>query len=384
MAFKHLKALVEEKYKVYLILLIWLIIGYTVFQFVSEAIIGTYVLLPLTMACFLYFIFMLLFKDKVNQKPLTFLLVCILFSYPLGLILLNYMFILLGVLLLIGSYIWIIITAIFAMDSCYRKSVEWDEKIKNLKKPLNYIIRGGLFIGGVFLATELLLFASAILLNINNLSPDYQLIITYLYLQTWFIISVLFIIGIISLVFKKFNLWLGVFFIFVSGYSIFLMITAYQLYYGSTTRVLPISILQYLFSIYLLLNSAALLFNEKAETIAKKLKIGRSEIILTLLIFSMASFQLIAGLIGATLAKHELNIITFMFPYLVLIFGLYAIFKQSKKKKSAVKEESDTLEMDKIVPSSSPNIIYCSNCGVANTKDNKFCTNCGKEFYKKY
>ncbi|TFG26847.1 MAG: zinc ribbon domain-containing protein [Promethearchaeota archaeon] len=382
MAFKHLKALVEEKYKVYLILLIWLIIGYTVFQFVSEAIIGTYVLLPLTMACFLYFIFMVLFKDKVHQKPLTFLLVCILFSYPLGLILLNYMFIILGVLLLIGSYIWIIITAIFAMDSCYRKSVEWDEKIKNLQKPFNYIIRGVLFIGGIFLATELLLLASTFLLNMNNSSPGYQLNITYLYLQTWLMIWILFIIGIISLFFKKFNLWLGVFVIFITGYAIFLMITTYQLYYGSTTRLLPISILQYLFSIYLLLNSAALLFDERAETIAKKLKIGKSEIILMLLIFSMASFQLVAGLIGATLAKFELNIIAFMFPYLALIFGIYAIFKQSRKKKSVLKEEPDKLEMDKFVPSTQSNTIYCSNCGVANTSDNKFCINCGKELYK--
>jgi len=74
-----------------------------------------------------------------------------------------------------------------------------------------------------------------------------------------------------------------------------------------------------------------------------------------------------------------LNIIAIIFPYLALIFGIYAIFKQSKKKKSIVEEEPDTLEMDKFASISPPNTLYCSNCGVANTKDNKFCTNCGKE-----
>lgn len=347
------------------------------------------------MACLLYFLFMLFLRDKVNQRPLVFLLISGLLSYPLGVILLNNAFIVLGLLLLIGSYVWIFITAIFAMDNCYRKTVEWDEKIKNWPKPINYIVRWGLFIGGAFLATELLLFLSTILLNMKDLDPDYQLVITYIYLQMWFIIGVLFIIGIISIIFKKFNLWLGIFFIFISVFAIILMIAAFQLYYGSSIRVLPLIIAQYIFSIYLLLSSAALLFDERAETIARKLKIAKSEMVLIVLIFSMASFDLVAGLVGESLAKSELTTIALMFPYLALIFGIHAIVKFSRKKTLIIEaeaedpsrniqiKESENIEEDKEVTNTNTGAFNCTYCGAINSANNQFCTNCGKELYKR-
>jgi hypothetical protein len=329
----------------------------------------------------------------VNQRPLVFLVISALFSYPLGLILLNYVFIVLGILLLFGSYIWIFITALFTMDNCYRKTVEWDEKIKNWPKPVNHIVRWGLFIGGAFFATELLLALSNFLLSVNDPFYDYQLVITYLYLNMWFIIWVLFIIGFAFVIFKKVNLWLGVFFIFISVFAIILMISAFQLYYGNSVRLLPLIILEYIFSLYLLLSSTALLFDERAETIARKLNIAKSEMVIIVVIFSLASFELVSGLVGESLAKSELYTIALVFPYLALIFGIYAIIKNSRKKtfgqtesegysKDNQIEKSEIIEGDKEMKNINSESITCYYCGVENSINNQYCTNCGKDLYK--
>ena len=104
MGFKNLKILLEKEKRAYLILAIWLLIGYTVFEFVTSGYFGMVILLLLVMTCFLYFLLALFSKQKLAQKPVLYLLICALLSYPVSVILLRWGIIIIAIFFMIGIF----------------------------------------------------------------------------------------------------------------------------------------------------------------------------------------------------------------------------------------------------------------------------------------
>jgi len=391
MGFKDLKILAQKEKRAYLILTIWLLIGYTFLQFDPNNLIGVNLLFFLLSTCLLYFIFNLIIKNKIDKHPLLFLLLCLFLAFPLNYIIINYGLVVIVILFVIAIYFWLIATAIFVMDNCYEKSIDWDNKIKNWKKPYNTILRISLFVGGAILATELLILVSIIALNVNNPSDWYQLVINYLYLNMWFTIWVLFIVGLILVIFKKFNFWLGIFFLFITFYAINIIIIVVQVEFGPGSLTLPFLTIQYVFNIFILLSSTVKLLGKRAEQLRKKLKFIDTDILLIGLIYSMAAFQFGKSILGNVIIRFSINLTALIFPYLALLFGIYAIVRHSKKSKKEeevkrepldVLRESDVKDVDRIqeqremVPDTR-DTVYCTQCGALISTENKFCVECG-------
>lgn len=391
MGFKDLKILAEKEKRAYLILTIWLLIGYSFLQFDPANLIGSNLLFFLLNTCLLYFIFNLLIKNKIDQHPLLYLLLCLALTFPLNILIINYGLLVIVIFFVIASYFWLFATSIFVMDNCYEKSIHWDNRIKNWRKPYNHILRISLFVGGALLATELLYLISRIALNVKDPSYSYILVINYVYLNMWFVIWVLFIIGIFLIIFKKFNLWLGIFFLFITFYAITIFIAAVQVEYGPESVTLPFLIIQYIFNIFLLLSSTVKLLGKRAEILRKRLKPIYTDILLIWLIYSMAAFQFGKSIVGKAVIQFELYFTALIFPYLALLFGIYAIVRHSKKPKKKEEEkkgshdlikenevnESDRIEQPRKLIAGNRDTVYCTQCGALISTENKFCVECG-------
>ena len=391
MGFKDLKILAKKEKRAYLILTIWLLIGYTFLQFDPANLIGVNLLFFLLNTCLLYLIFNLLIKNKIDQHPLLYLLLCLFLSLPLNYLIINYGLLVIVIFFVIATYFWLFATSVFVMDNCYEKSIQWDNTIKNWQKPFNNILRVSLFIGGALLATELLYFISTIALNAKDPSDWYKLVINYLYLNMWFVIWVLFIVGLILIIFKKINFWLGIFFLFITFYAITIIIAVVQVEYGPEAVALPFLIIQYLFNVFLLLSSTVKLIGKRVELLKKRLKFINTDILLIWLIYSMAAFQFGKSIVGKVVIQFGINVTALIFPYLALLFGIYAIVRHSKKPKQKEEEKrrsrdlikesevkkSDIIEQPRESIPDKRDTVYCSKCGALNSLENKFCVECG-------
>lgn len=339
MGFKDLKILLDKDKRVYLILAIWLIIGYTIFQFIPSLILGMYIFLPLLFTCLVYFIFSIILKDKIQEYSWKIFLISIIIAIllwiffpatPIGLLIIVY-------LAIIGVNLFFFITTIFTSRDWYKRTIKWDEKIADWPKPVNTLVRISLFLGGAIIATVLIFIFSSLALNVKDTSYTYQLVITSILLDMIIVIWILFIIGVISVFFGRVNYWLGIFFIFIIILAINIIISAVIFERGPSSIFLPFLIIQYIINLYLLLGSIAAIFGEKSKIIAEKSKIFTPESILIFLIFSMASLEFSAGVAEEGLSEVELLFIAFAIPILILIFGLYGIYTYNKKYKKDIK-----------------------------------------------
>lgn len=342
MGFKDLRVLTERNKLLYLILIIWLIIGITLFQFDPKNVISlaikSAIITSFLSTCFLYFLISLILREKMEKYSLLLFIICFLISIPIWYFLpyspnLVQLFIVL--LFAIAGYFWMIISAVFSINDIYNKSVEWDDKIKDWSKHKSSIIRWGLFFGAGIISTMLLIEVFAILMfRVDGYSEDYRLTILVLS-QTWLIfLWILFIIGIISLVFKKKYFWLGIYFFYVTFFAIYIMLKIYSAEFGSSSLILPLQITLYIFKLYLLFVCVSTLISEQVEIIAKKVKKLKSETILLFLLFSIG-FSEIGGVIAPEESEWwNLYFMAIFFPFIALIFGIYAMVSYNKKHKT--------------------------------------------------
>ncbi|MFX0070718.1 MAG: hypothetical protein ACFFAO_06470 [Candidatus Hermodarchaeota archaeon] len=335
MGFKDLKIFLDKEKRVYLILAIWLVIGYTIFQFSPSYLLGIIVFGPLIFTCLVFFVLSLFLKEKIQESPWKFLFLSIIIGIPLWIILLSFIIglVIMVFITLIGLNFFFFITTIFTSKDWYEKTTKWDDKIANWPSPVNSIVRIGLFLGGAIIATMLLMIFSTLALNIKDTSYTYQLVINSIFLDILVVIWILFIIGILSVFFGRVNLWLGIFFVFIVVLAINLIISAVIYERGPSALYLPFLIIQYLINLYLLLGSIAVLFGEQSDLIAEKSKIFTSDSILLLLVFSMASMQFAAGVAEEGLSEVELLFTALAIPILIFIFGIYGIYSYNKKFK---------------------------------------------------
>jgi hypothetical protein len=170
--------------------------------------------------------------------------------------------------------------------------------------------------------------------RVEGYSEDYQLSILVLTQDLLICLWILFIIGIISLFFKKKYLWLGIYFFYVTFFAIYIMLKIYSADFGPGSLILPLEITLYIFKLYLLFVCVSTLISEQAEIIAKKVKILKSETILIFLLFSMG-FEEIGGVISPETSQWwSLYFMALFFPLIALIFGIYAMISYNKKQKS--------------------------------------------------
>ena len=106
MGFKDLKILAHKEKRAYLILTIWLLLGYSFLQFDPNNLIGVNLLFFLLSTCLLYFIFNLLIKNKIDQHPLLYLLLCLFLAFPLNILIINYGLLVIVILFVIAIVYW--------------------------------------------------------------------------------------------------------------------------------------------------------------------------------------------------------------------------------------------------------------------------------------
>jgi hypothetical protein len=204
MIFDDLKELGDKQKRVYLIFIILLITGFSLVQFELTYWPGLYILLWISSTSIIYFIFSLILKDRLRENAYIILPLSFLLAYPLQVF---YTFTTVGmiinsILFIFAILYWIFFTALFTMDRFYTTLVDLDEKIQEQpKKSINYGLRIGLFIGGFFISTILIIVVSSLFLARPHSRTFYN-IVSLTRFFTLVIIWFFFIIGIISLAFN--------------------------------------------------------------------------------------------------------------------------------------------------------------------------------------
>jgi hypothetical protein len=121
---------------------------------------------------------------------------------------------------------------------------------------------------------------------------------------------------------------------FIAVLAINIMIKAASTQYGSNSEFGFLQIFLYFYGLYLLLVSVGSLISKKSEGILKRNKNFYNELILLWLIISMSLYQ--SGLLsleyqlGANWLEFE--VLSFLFPIVASIFGIYGIIRFQKKQ----------------------------------------------------
>ena len=344
--FSELKKLFTEKeYRLFLVLVLWLLIGFTMFQFKDFLPIwlGYVIFLPLLVICALLFIMSLIFRT--NLKELTFkrtviycliaAVIVIIFIYIAAALFLFLFFI------AIISYV--LITATFYMYTCYNYSVDLDEKINNIGGAGRGILRWGMFLGGTFISLIMMLIIVNLGIYWGRTTEEVQFSFGGMAIVMMVIMIFLLVVGIILLLRGKFNAWLGLFFLFACIYYLYLMISAYYILKsdGETAYDLGPRIAIYVFDVLLIIYTTTTLIGTKTEVLSEKLKFIKPDGVLMWLIFSKAAYEFAKGGI------ENMNIAVFnaiagllLFVVLLFIAGLYGLNAYGKRQK-VMKESED-------------------------------------------
>jgi hypothetical protein len=381
MALSDLKKLFYKENRIFLILIIWMLIGYTFLQFNYQIQIlglilnGIVIFFPLLVICIVLFLISFFLggdiknlNSKTVLKGVVFLVIVVIIFLFLG----QEILFLIGVITFIVSFIaYIFITSIFTMYYCFHYGFSLDEAFYKLPAPIAFVWRWFIFICGIVFSIALILFIGAISVGTTELAVVLKLgryefrVDEFVALVPSIIIGIIIaltIISLLALIFTKnhsFNAWLGIFVLFSSIYASFLMINAFL--GGQVANVSPILdnpfvyALIFVFDIFLILYTISALIGTKAELILdlKIFKPIKADGILIFLILCKIAYEFgdyyladnkFAG-VNAVLLK---NIAVFwLFIPLFLIMGLIGIIsygrikrvrKAKKKYKKIVKE----------------------------------------------
>ncbi|MFX1316101.1 MAG: hypothetical protein ACFE9T_09580 [Promethearchaeota archaeon] len=348
MGFKEIFILKEKEKRVYLLLVISLIVASIFFQFEMTRWRGIELFNWILCTCMIYFCFNFILRDKISKYnyfifPLSYILSVLLVFFlaysDIG-------YIVDAILLLFAIYYWFAITAIFMMNKVFNLTVKIDFKVEKWPKVLNYFIRGGLFIGGALFSTLLLNIVARFIMNYGVHSSELRFIIWplnfFMIIYIWFF----FIIGCISLFFKKSYLWFGFFFILSSFYAIYIMVQGARWSYSinSSANILPLQWGLFIVNSYLLLSTTADLVGKKSKFLTEKLKIVKSESMIIGLIFSMSMVEFMSAAAPEDMTTLKLYFLADFFPIFFGLFGIYTIYSFTKKTK-VTKEQKKVEEM---------------------------------------
>ncbi|MFX1394074.1 MAG: hypothetical protein ACFFAH_10910 [Promethearchaeota archaeon] len=338
MVFSELKKLFTEKeYRLFLVLVLWLLIGFSIFQFKDFIPIwlGYVIFLPLLVICAILFIMSLIFRT--NLKELTFKRIVIYCLIAAVIILILFaliaaIFLMLFVLALIS---YVLITATFYMYSCYRYGIDLDENIHKVEGSGRDVLKWIMFLGGTIISIIIMVILLVIGRFWSKTTGEVQFSFDGMTTVMIVIMIFLLVIGIISLFRGKLNAWLGIFFLFVSVYFLYLMISAYFIITssGDTTYNFGLRLALYLFDVLLIIYTTTTLIGKKTEVLSEKLKFIKPDGILMWLIFSKAAYEFAkAGLENINIGVFNAIAGLLVFVVLFFIAGLYGIVSYGKRE----------------------------------------------------
>ncbi|MFX1453392.1 MAG: hypothetical protein ACFFCM_21335 [Promethearchaeota archaeon] len=391
MGFRDLLLLKEEEYRIYLILIIWLIIGFTFFQFETLYIVGIIVILPLIITTYiLFWISLLTYKNKLRElsrKRLLIYGIIMVFFILIFIQIFIYVIVLMFYLAIIS---YIIITTVFTMHYFYKLGVRIDDYLNKLPSKIKNFERWCFFFGGTILSILLLIGAVAISEYLTGGTRENVGFNTSV--VAIFIVFIIIIYGIIGVYYSrqgKLYAWMGVFFVWVAIYSIYLMISIIYSRIGSggpTTSSIQLQILLYFFSLFLLLNTIGGIITEKTEVLKSKLRIFSADTILLWLIFSIASFEFIAGVQAYTAQTQgtsgEIEFFKYIVVYLLFIpltilMTAYGMRNYSKRsQQGTIKQLEKDAKKEGVIEESQK---LCVECGAINDSSKIFCDKCGAQ-----
>jgi len=404
MGLKRLKVLGQKEYRLFLILVIWLIAAFTIFQLrfilLLPEIVGYIIFLPLigiTMVLTLVSIFT---KKDVKELTAKEILKYCLIAIPIMFI---FNFIVL-IMFFLAIIVYIFITAAFTMSNCYEKGIEFDEKIYNLPWPINFIVRWGQHIFITIFALGLIFIVAVIGTAWALLSSNVADAFAIIGLLIMILIFVLWVLGTLTVLIGKLNAWLSIFFVWVALYSFYLMFKAFlslsQTGGGVGSENITIVLLLYFFDLWLILSTLGSLVGKKAQIIADKLPI-RPETMIILLIFSKAAYEF-ADVLQMDVGTFKAIGVFVLFAPLFFIAGLWGILKYGKvkkerkkkkkrkkivktterKKKKLIKEaKTEGASKEELSAIRTSTMVFCKKCGAENNPESKFCKGCGADLY---
>ena len=343
--FTELKKLfLEKQYRLFLILFLWLLIGFTIFQFKDfmPIWIGFVVFVPLLVICAILFIMSLIFRT--NLKKLTFKRIII---YCLIAAVIVIIFIYIAAVLFLFLFTpaiisYVLITATFYMYTCYNYSVDLDEKINKIGGIWRNILRWGVFLGGAIISLIIMLIIVILGIYWGKIASEIQFSFRGMAIVMMVIMIFLLVVGIITLLRGKLNAWLGLFFLFVCIYYLYLMISAFFILRsdGETAFDIGPLIALYIFDVLLIIYTTTTLIGTKTEILSKKIKFIKPDGVLMWLFFSKAAYEFAkGGLENINVAAFNAIAGILLFVVLFSIAGLYGIKSYGKRKKDIKKSE---------------------------------------------
>ncbi|UCC20608.1 MAG: hypothetical protein JSV62_04790 [Promethearchaeota archaeon] len=358
------KIFVKENWRL-LILVIWLLIGVAIIQFLP--IVGIFIFLPfLTFLMFLFLVSLASRKNVLEYKPWKIILLLIL-SLPV-LLLLSIILIALFAFSIISYFFF---TSWFIIYACYLVGRGIDKRLHKYPKYRPFI-RTLIFFGGLT-GSIMLLYLFIIgptLLDFSTISTvEVPLFLTIAYIIVGGVIVGLAIFGIVLMFKRIFNAWLGTFFIFIAFYTLFLIV---RIYLGlgdtETSNIENVSSIwttigMLVVDLLIILYSLSTLMGPNAEMLSKRSKHLGIDTAIIWLIFSKVAYEFIRyfpyslfeqinipwiNALSAldndiiNLAKN-IAVLAF-FIILLLVIGIYEIRKYNKEQKELKTEVSEEVE----------------------------------------
>ncbi len=368
MGFKDLKKLTKKENIIFLVLVIWSIIGLTFFQFnISFDLFGitfdgNFIYFPLLIVCVVLFLIAFFLRGDLRKlTPVS------IFKGVLMLIVFVLIFVFLGqeVLLAIayGAFIistisYIFITGSFTMYYCYSYGEKMDGTLYKAPTVISFFVRWIVFLGGTLGSALLIYYIGNLTISgVENdlrkiISADLAILVDFVILIPTILIVIIIGLTVIAIlyVFKGYlNAWLGLFFIFIAILTSYLMIKAFT--GGNISALNPILdtpytfLILYIIDIVILLISIANLIGKKAELITEKIKFIKTDAILIFLILCKVAYEFANS---QFMTRHLLNTNVELLKYigvfglfipLLIIAGIFGIlsYKKLKDKRKQVK-----------------------------------------------
>ena len=289
----NLKLLGEKKNRLYLILVIWLLIGDIVIQI--EPIVGIIIFLPYLAFMLYLFILAIITKKDVRDYSAWKLILLLILLFPIMIIMAIVLFIMFAFSVI--SYIFM--TSWFILYGIILISKKADKKLHEL--PLKPLTRSVEFFGGIVIAGALLfLFYYAPMLDVQKVifETEVPVLLNYVYLIVGIVLAGLALTCIIFMFKKSFNAWFGTFCIVAAIYAFFL---ALKIFLGlsdlesSSYTSLPMEIALLVIDISILVYAISTLLGSHAELLAKQLKYFGIDTIFIWLLFSKASYEFVVN-----------------------------------------------------------------------------------------
>jgi len=367
MGLKDLGQLFIKRNIVFAILVAWLLFGFVALYFslaFQGLILSRVLFFPLLTICLVLFLYTAVFRGDVRHmtwknlgKAGSFMGIAIIAYFLIGIYLFTTMIDLFtSLMFVISIFSYIFITVIFAMYFCFEKGVKFDDSVYKAPTAISFPVRWGIFLFGFLISIILVLYGPSRIAGEAPLVPktieskELAFTLTIVPIVTILMIFAFVIIAILVLIIKKkFNAWLGVFFVFIGSYISFLMISAlFTVKGGQTLPILIARILMFSFDLLILLISIGSLIGKRADLISKKLKFISSDTILIWLIFSKAAYIYSDNILpsGDLTMMKGVAIFYLVIPLMVAM-GLYGIIKYGEIKQVRKKEKTRKLRIKK-------------------------------------